>query len=71
MQGLMDKVVAQYRRQVQLERENRRLADLKAQVVRIEPEEEDFLTYILKPMNLEMTYEHETDAPTKAMKFTI
>lgn len=31
--------------------------------------EEDFLTYILKPMNMELIYEHDTDSHIKSMKF--
>lgn len=33
--------------------------------------EEDFLTYILKPLNMELIYEHETDTPIKSLKFSI
>ena len=35
-------------------------------------EGEEFLTYILRPMNLDLMYEHETDTPkTKSMKVSI
>ena len=35
-------------------------------------EEEEFLTYILRPMNLDLMYEHETDQPkNRSMKISI
>ena len=68
----MDKVVTPYRRLVEQEREiNHEPEEAKAPEIISTGVEEDFLTYILKPMNMELIYEHETDTPTKSMKFWI
>ena len=34
-------------------------------------DDEEFLTYILKPMNLDLVYEHEVSNPNKSIKISI
>ena len=70
MQTLMDKVVTPYRTLVEYERENHCVPTAE-QLMEEMGGEEDFLTYILKPMNMELIYEHETETPIKSMKFSI
>ena len=48
MQALMDKVVTPYRRQIQIERDNQDVPIHNEQVAE-SFEDEEFLTYILKP----------------------
>ena len=77
MQDLMDQVVVNYRSYITHQRQNR--LDNSADQLDIENSDlnqrprdnEEFLTYILKPMNLDLVYEHDTDATTKSMKISI
>ena len=62
----MDKVVGPYRRQVEMQRENQN-----APIHDSQGTEEEFLTYILRPMNLNLMYEHQSEGSDKSMKVSI